>query len=446
MKCLIMAGKKDSRQWSRNDNALLAPLLGLPVLERIIRTTLEAGADEFYVSVDNPNGPVRGFLDGLSRRLDVPITLVTHEDGAKNASPAVTIGKRFQKPFLLLRPDRIFDSAIARKLMQVSLRDGEAALAVDARIDDPAGAHPDDLLKTEDDRVRNIGGGSKDFNGRDTGVWLCTPGAFDALENDAGRQARQTVWSQLAAALCSQQRLQAVDVTGLDWAILDGPGSSRQAENILLARLRDKTNDGPVARRLNRPLSVRITRHLANYRISPNQISMFAFLCGALAGGLFVCGGYPLLLLGGILAQFASIIDGCDGEVARLKYQTSDYGGWFDAVLDRYADAFLLFGLLWHAYAEQPSGLVLWTGFMAVTGSFLLSYTADKYDSLMLRRLHDSNPFRLGRDSRVFLIFLGCLVNQAYWTLAVIALLMNAETLRRIIICGSHEPRRIRQT
>ena len=43
-------------------------------------------------------------------------------------------------------------------------------------------------------------------------------------------------------------------------------------------------------------------------------------------------------------------IDGCDGEIARLKFQTSEFGGWYDAVLDRYADAFLLFGLTYYAY------------------------------------------------------------------------------------------------
>ncbi len=47
-----------------------------------------------------------------------------------------------------------------------------------------------------------------------------------------------------------------------------------------------------------------------------------------------------------MVAQVASIIDGCDGEIARLKRLESDFGAWFDAVLERYADAFLLFGPL----------------------------------------------------------------------------------------------------
>lgn len=40
------------------------------------------------------------------------------------------------------------------------------------------------------------------------------------------------------------------------------------------------------------------------------------------------------LILGGILAQASSIIDGCDGEVARLKFLTTDYGAFVD-ILDK---------------------------------------------------------------------------------------------------------------
>ena len=50
-------------------------------------------------------------------------------------------------------------------------------------------------------------------------------------------------------------------------------------------------------------------------------------------------------------------------------------------------------------------------GFVAIVGSFLTSYTADKYDGLMARRLRGASYFRLGRDVRVFVIFLGAILN-----------------------------------
>lgn len=205
-----------------------------------------------------------------------------------------------------------------------------------------------------------------------------------------------------------------------------------------MAHLQGKPSDGPVSHYLNRPLSIRISRRLVSYPITPNQISVFSFLCSALASGLLALGGYPALLLGGILAQFASVIDGCDGEVARIKFQSSDYGKWLDAVLDRYADAFLLFGLTWHAYADRTESVVFFIGFLAIIGSFLLSYTADKYDNLMNDQIQRWKGLRLGRDVRVFLIFLGAVFHLPFWTLTLIAAVMNFETIRRIVVFRNH--------
>ena len=215
---------------------------------------------------------------------------------------------------------------------------------------------------------------------------------------------------------------------------MDDQKSFKRAEKLLLDNLVNKLNDGPISHYLNRPLSVRISRKLVDYSITPNQISMFTFLTSVVASVLFMFAGYPALLAGGMLAQFASIIDGCDGEIARLKHLTKSYGGWLDSVLDRYSDAFLLFGLTWHTYLEKMDTLILPIGFLAIIGSFMVSYTAVKYDNLPNRQISSFSKFRIGRDVRIFLIFLGALFNQAFAVLMIIAAVMNAETIRRLII------------
>ena len=238
--------------------------------------------------------------------------------------------------------------------------------------------------------------------------------------------------------LATHGLVNAININGQFWIDVDDPEAFRRAENALLASLRGKTNDGPIARLLNRPLSIRISRRLVNYPITPNQISLYSFLFSILAAGLLSLDSYSALFLGGIFAQFASVIDGCDGEVARLKFQTSDYGKWLDAVLDRYADAFLLFGLTLHAHADRTEGLVLFVGFLAIIGSFLLSYTADKYDHLMGRQIRQGKGLRVGRDIRVFIIFLGAVLHLPFWALLVIAVMMNLEIIRRLIVCRDH--------
>ncbi|MEH6823233.1 MAG: NTP transferase domain-containing protein [Motiliproteus sp.] len=434
MQCLIIAAGKGSRLHQRGDSKPLAPLLGIPLIERVIRSALEAGADEFYVVIGYQGDRVRDFLALLAARLAVRITPLVNDDwDQENGLSVLRARAHLHEPFLLLMADHLFEPTLARALIAHSLADGEIALGIDGDTRNPL-VDMEDVTRVQvaDGKIRDIGKQLTDFNGFDTGIFLCSPAIFDALEQSEKEQG-DTSLSAAIRILAAEGRANAIPVNSF-WIDVDDNATFLRAQQALLDRLRDKPNDGPVARYLNRPISVRFSRQLASLNITPNQISVFSFLCSLLAAGLFALGGYPALLLGGVLAQFASIIDGCDGEVARLKYQSSDYGGWLDAVLDRYADAFLLFGLTWHLLAVEASGGVLFIGFMAIIGSFMLSYTADKYDHLMRERLQAGGRagLRMGRDVRVFLIFLGAATNLVLPVLVVIAVIMNLETLRRV--------------
>jgi len=441
MQCLIIAAGKGSRLRSKADSKPLVPLLGMALIERVIRTALEAGADNFYVVVGHQAEKVLDFLDNLTRQLAVPITTIENEcwAGTDNGLSVLAAKNYLTKPFLLMMTDHLFEPAIARRLIATPLQDGEIALAVDGAIHNPLIDMNDvTYVRQESGRIRDIGKGLRDFNGLDTGVFLCTTGIFGALEE----QARQgdTTLSAAVRLLAANDCARAIDVSGRFWIDVDDPTSFDLAKQAMLDRLKDKSNDGPISLYLNRPVSIRLSKILVNYPISPTLISLFSFLLSMMAAGMFALGGYAALALGGVVAQFASIIDGCDGEVARLKHQSSPYGGWFDAVLDRYADAFMLFGLTWHVYSTKANALVLFTGFMAIIGSFMLSYPADKYDNLMRERIAAGRPagLRLGRDVRVLFISLGAVFHQALFCLATIAVVMNLETLRRIIIAGDH--------
>jgi len=434
MKCLILAAGKGRRLQQRGDSKPLIPILGIPLIERVIRAALETGADEFYVVTGYQSDQVCDFLERLAERLAIRITPLVNDDWEKGNGLSVLKARDvLHEPFLLLMADHLFDPHMVCALTAHALPDGEIALGVDGDIRNPFVDMEDvTRVKVEDGEICDIAKGLADFNGFDAGVFLCSPGIFEALEQSREKNGDSTL-SGAVRILAAEGCAKAIPVSGF-WIDVDDPAAFQRAEKALLDRLRDKSNDGPVSRYLNRPVSVLFSSHLVKLDITPNQISLFSFLCSLLATGLFALGGYLALLLGGVLAQFASIIDGCDGEVARLKYQSSDFGGWFDAVLDRYADAFLLFGLTWHLLAAKASGWVLFTGFMAIIGSFMLSYTADKYDNLMRKRIKAGGwaGLRMGRDVRVFLIFLGAVTNLILPVLVVIAVVMNLETIRRV--------------
>ncbi len=440
MKCLIIAAGKGSRLCNNGDSKPLIKVLGVPLIERVIRSAMEAGADDFFVVTGYQEKNICEFLGGLAGRIKLPITTIFNKDWDKENGFSVLKAQEYLKtPFLLLMSDHLFDPAIAGNLMKNSLNGEVLALAVDKDLQN-TNVNMEDVtcVKTVNGMIRNIGKDLTEFNGFDTGVFFCKPTFFDALKQ-CKEKSGDTTLSGAVKVLAEAGKVKNFDSSGLFWLDVDDPIDFKKAEKALLSDLKGKHNDGPVSRYINRPLSVRMSKWLVNYRVSPNQISLFSFFCSIVAACLFAFGNYFSLLLGGVLAQFASIIDGCDGEVARLKFQSSAFGGWFDAVLDRYADAFLLFGLTWHAYADKADNPVLLIGFLAIIGSFMLSYTADKYDGLMQNKISPANRFRLGRDVRVFGIFLGAIFGQVYLTLVVIAIVMNIETVRRVIVCRNHK-------
>ncbi len=434
MKCLILAAGRGSRLQRRADSKPLLPLLGVPLIERSIRTAMQAGVDAFVVVTGYRGEAVRAALDALARRLGVPIDTVENPDWAhtENGHSILAAEGLLDEPFLLTMADHLFEPALMRDLLHGAPPEDGLCLAVDGRLDNPLVDLEDvTRVRRSGDCIEAIGKGLEDYDGYDTGVFLCTPAIFDALR-EAGAAGDSSL-SGAVRLLAKRGRARAVDVSGRFWCDVDDEAALVRAEEALLARLRGKAHDGPVSRWLNRPLSIRLSRRLVETGVTPNQISAFSFLLSALAAWLFTLGNYAALAAGGLLAQAASVIDGCDGEVARLKYLGSDYGGWFDAVLDRYADALLLMGLTWHAWRTGAGESALWLGFGAIIGSFMVSYTADKYDGLMRER--GGAFFRIGRDLRVFLIFLGALANIPLAVLGLLAAVMNLEVLRRLWVC-----------
>jgi len=435
MKCLILAAGKGSRLHHIHNSKPSIPILGVPLIERVIYSAMEAGADDFYVVTGYKEECIRTLLKHISGRHRIRITPIFNENWREENGISLLRAKKFlHEPFLLLMADHIFDPAIVHKLLEFDLADDEMVLAVDRNIHNNTYIDIKDVTKvrTENGKMLDIGKNLTDFNGFDTGIFLCNPSIFSVLEKSKKKFKDSRLFKGMQI-LAREGRANVIDLNGNFWIDVDDKKAFERAEKCLLNNMGNKQNDGPISLYLNRPLSIMISRKLVNYSITPNQISIFTFFCSAAASALFMLAGYPALLAGGILAQFASIIDGCDGEVARLKYLASRYGGWLDAVLDRYADALLLFGLTWHAYAENMDILILPIGFFALTGSFMVSYTAVKYDALPFKRKGFYTKFRMGRDVRIFLIFLGALFNQAFAILIIIAVVMNAEALRRLI-------------
>ncbi len=208
-------------------------------------------------------------------------------------------------------------------------------------------------------------------------------------------------------------------------------------EKTLLSGSKPAYFDGIISRNINRKISLRISKYLASTGITPNQISIISFLISAIGSSLFLLNNHITTLIGGLLIQFSSIVDGCDGEIARLKFMESKYGAWLDGILDRYADFIIVFCMTMSVLEMNP---VFWAaiGLFAALATFMIPYTGDKYVVAYKETYVDRGFFiPMTRDVRMFLVMLGAIFNSLGAALIILAVLGNLESIRRVIALRS---------
>jgi len=188
--------------------------------------------------------------------------------------------------------------------------------------------------------------------------------------------------------------------------------------------------EGYISKYVNGKASEPMARLLAKTRVTPNQVSWAAFGIAVLSFISLVLGQN---ITGGLLVQLSSIVDGVDGGLARLKSMTSDFGGFLDSVLDRYADILIVLGLtLWSLSHETYPGILV-ASFAAIAGTFCISYTADRIGSNHRHLFEKGFKSLPSRDVRLLLIMLGAVTGQAYFCLIVIAVLTNLVVFYRLV-------------
>jgi CDP-L-myo-inositol myo-inositolphosphotransferase len=106
-----------------------------------------------------------------------------------------------------------------------------------------------------------------------------------------------------------------------------------------------KSQDGLVSRYLNRPISRAVTRLLLRFPTTPNGWTLWIFPLPIVASVLLLHGTYWSFFWGLILFQVFSILDGCDGEIARAKFMESERGQKLDNLCDVLGNILLVIGL-----------------------------------------------------------------------------------------------------
>jgi len=432
LKALILAAGQGIRLRPIGDTKPLVQLLGLGLIERVILTAKKSGIKEFCIVVGYHGEKTKEQLsDG--KKYGVKIQYVQNDQWTRgNAISVLKARDYFKESFVLLMTDHNYDQRILDQLLKIKIGKDECILCVDKNPKDHLNIDDATKVLTVDHRIETIGKDLTDYNCIDTGIFICNPVIFDALEQSISKGDEGL--SGGIKILAQRHKMRYMLLGDNFWIDIDDKTDRRNAELLICNKL-EKYTDGPVSKILNRPISLRISKMLLKTGITPNQISVLSFVIGLAGASFFFVGEYFYLILGGMLVHIHSIVDGCDGEVARLKLRQTKYGGWLDSVLDRYVDAAIILGLV-YGYWSINGDITIWIiGFFALIGSFLNSYTADKYDTnLKMYKSTGRRQIRIGRDVRLLLITIGALTNQIPIMLIILAVLANFEALRRLIV------------
>lgn len=201
--------------------------------------------------------------------------------------------------------------------------------------------------------------------------------------------------------------------------------------------------DGIVSRRLNRRLSRPLAAALAHTPLTPNGAT-FLTLAVSLGTAALVAVGQNLV--GGIGIQLASVIDGVDGDLARLTGRTSRFGAALDAIADRYADAAIIGGMTIYAarFEEWPQAAAV--GGLALAGALTVSYSRARAEAEGLWPIGAQGAVAGGRwslgavlgmlatrDVRLLAAAAGTAAGYCYWTLVALGVASGVTVVVRLV-------------
>lgn len=171
-----------------------------------------------------------------------------------------------------------------------------------------------------------------------------------------------------------------------------------------------------------RRISVPIAKKMSKKRISPNFVTILAFIIG-LTSAIAI---FYNVILSVVLIFISQILDCVDGDLARMSGKTSAKGAYLDRLFDRFVDFALIFSI--SIYSK------LWIeGFFALLATLSVSMTRLMAEKEGL----DCKVGIAGRDTRILIIMLGLLFSNyggilvSLWLLIILGFLT---TMQRIIL------------
>ena len=137
------------------------------------------------------------------------------------------------RSFYLSMSDHVFDEIIINGLIEVKIPEDGLVLAIDRKLETVFDMNDATKVKTIENRIVAIGKNFEEFDAVDTGLFACSPGLFDAIENVTGRKSDgDCTISEGVMVLADQKKALAHDIGHALWQDVDTPESLENARRI----------------------------------------------------------------------------------------------------------------------------------------------------------------------------------------------------------------------
>jgi choline kinase len=228
---VLAAGNGDRFRNGTRESKLLQPILGRPLIIRTIETARDAGITAFEIVVGYRADHVRAAIERHAPR-DVAIHFTHNPDwDLENGVSVLAARGRLRSRFTLLMGDHLFEARALRQLLLAPVNPGESLLAVDSRPTTPEIADEATKVRLRGSRIIAIGKTLSEYDALDTGLFVCDPTLFAALES--ARAEGDTTLSGGIRILAARGLMRSVDVGDATWCDIDTLEDLRNAESLL---------------------------------------------------------------------------------------------------------------------------------------------------------------------------------------------------------------------
>lgn len=181
---------------------------------------------------------------------------------------------------------------------------------------------------------------------------------------------------------------------------------------------------------LTRHLSYPLTLLLARLPVTPNQITALSLALGLGAAWCLSLGNAEASLWAAAMLIASYTFDNCDGEIARLKNLSSDWGAQFDDLADWLVDGAFFTGLGFGVAQARGEDFWLWLGLAATAGA-TIDYAVDlvfhakaKRDPAQQSREETAKGVRKPEDFPDWLIYIFHKLSRADFCVIVLVLVL----------------------